>query len=160
MDINIQKAIIQDKSILRNLLELCHHDYSEFNPKDVNEHGLFGYKYLDHYWIESGRYPFLVRVSGKLAGFVLVRDIDFFDNKVTHTVAEFFILRKFRRQGTGQKVAHRIFDMFPGRWRVEQEDVNLPAQAFWRKVIFRYTKGQFKEMEDKNWKGPIQEFNT
>ncbi|HEX7432193.1 MAG TPA: hypothetical protein VF326_00940 [Anaerolineaceae bacterium] len=32
-----------DKSVLRNLLELCHHDYSEFNQADVDEHGLYGY---------------------------------------------------------------------------------------------------------------------
>jgi len=97
MEIVIQKATIDEKSILRNLLELCYHDYSEFTPKDVNEHGRFGYKYLDHYWTESGRSPFIVRVSGKIAGFVLVRDVVFSEGKITHSLAEFFILRKFRR---------------------------------------------------------------
>lgn len=29
-----------------------------------------GYKYIDHYWTEEGRYPYLVIQSGKLAGFV------------------------------------------------------------------------------------------
>ena len=78
----------------------------------------------------------------------------------THSIAEFFILRKYRRQGIGQIVAHRIFDMFPGKWRVAQEERNFPAQAFWRKVVSRYTNGQFREMQDDNWKGLVLEFRT
>ena len=156
MHIEIQPARLEDKPILRHLLELCLHDYSEFNGEDVNENGLFGYGHLDHYWIEPGRHPFLVRVSGRLAGFVLVRALD----GNTHSVAEFFILRKYRRQGIGQTVAQRIFEMFPGGWRVHQDANNLPAQVFWRKVIARFTGGQFREIEDPDWNGPIQEFET
>jgi predicted acetyltransferase len=156
MNVDIQEASIEEKSILRNLMELCRHDYSEFNGEDVDEHGLFGYKHLDHYWTESGRYPFIVRVSGRLAGFILVRAID----EATYSIAEFFIMRKYRRRGIGQTVAHRIFDMFPGQWRVAQEEGNLPAQAFWRKVISRYTNGGFGEVQDDNRKVPIQEFST
>lgn len=156
MNVDIREASIEDKSILRNLMELCQHDYSEFNGEDVNEHGLFVYRYLDHYWTESDRHPFIVRVSGRLAGFALVRAI----GEDTHSIAEFFIMRKYRRQGIGQTVAHRIFDMFPGKWRVAQEEGNLPAQAFWGKVISRYANGKFKEVQDDDWKGPILEFST
>ena len=28
--------------LLRNLMELCQHDYSEFNRGDIDCHGLFG----------------------------------------------------------------------------------------------------------------------
>jgi len=156
MNVDIREASIEEKSILRNLMELCRHDYSEFNGEDVNEHGLFGYKHLDHYWTEPDRHPFIVRVSGKLGGFALVRAID----EDTHSIAEFFILRKYRHQGIGQTVAHRIFDMFPGKWRVAQEEANLQAQVFWRKVISRYTDGNFEKVQDDNWRGPILEFGT
>ena len=73
MNVDIRKASIEEKFILRNLEELCRHDYSEFNGEDVSDYGLFGYKYLDHYWTEPNRHPFIVRVSGKLVGFALVR---------------------------------------------------------------------------------------
>ena len=96
-----------DKSVLRNLLELCHHDYSEFNQADVDEHGLYGYIYLDNYWTEPGRYAFFIKVGGKLAGFVMVRAMG--DNM--HTIAEFFVLRKYRHQGVGQIAAQRIFSI-------------------------------------------------
>lgn len=41
MDIELQAIPFTHKSALRNLLELCQHDYSEFNGAEVNEHGLF-----------------------------------------------------------------------------------------------------------------------
>lgn len=75
MDFEITPASINDKSVLCNLLELCRHDYSEFNQADVNEYGLFGYRYLDHYWTEAGRYAFLLKVAGQLAGIALVRQM-------------------------------------------------------------------------------------
>ncbi|MBI3240790.1 MAG: GNAT family N-acetyltransferase [Chloroflexi bacterium] len=161
MDIEIQPASLSDKPILRNLLELCQHDYSEFDSADVDEHGLFGYNYLDNYWTEPGRHPFLVRVSGKLAGFVLVRLLDSADNQPTYSMAEFFILRKYRRLGVGREVARRIFDKFQGKWSVAQEDGNRPAQAFWRKVIAEYTNEDYEEVQrqDDEWRGPIQMFN-
>ena len=162
MKIEIQSAQLEDKSILRNLMELCQHDYSEFDGADVDSHGLFGYKYLDNYWTESGRYPFLIRENGKLLGLVLVRRIASSDNAVAHSIAEFFILRKYRRQGIGRTVAHRIFDMFPGDWSVAQEEGNHPAQAFWRRVVSEYTQGDFQALHSNNeeWKGPLLKFRT
>lgn len=141
MDFELTPASVNDKPILRNLLELCQHDYSEFNQADVDEHGLFGYNYLDHYWTEEGRYAFFVKVAGRVAGFALVRQLD----DATHSMAEFFILRKYRRHGLGRRAAHHIFDMFPGAWSVSQEAGNLPAQAFWRRVILEYTDGDYEE---------------
>ena len=35
MNIDIQKASREEKYLLRNLMELCQHDYSEFTPEDV-----------------------------------------------------------------------------------------------------------------------------
>lgn len=145
MEIKIQRASLDKKSVLRKLMELCQHDYSEFDQADVNAHGLFGYKYLDNYWTEAERHPFLVRVSDKLVGFVLVRAVDIQNEPVTHAVTEFFVLRKYRRQGIGREVAWQIFDLFPGKWSIYQEEGNLPAQSFWRQVIDEYTQGVYEE---------------
>lgn len=160
MNIKIHPASLEDKTLLRNLMELYAHDLSEFDQCDVDSHGLFGYKYLDHYWTESGRYPFLVRVDGRLAGFVLVRTLDESNANPTRSIAEFFILRKYRGKGIGKIVAHRIFNMFPGQWSVAQLDNNQPAQSFWRKVISKCTQGNFQETwsDTEEWKGPIQTF--
>jgi predicted acetyltransferase len=60
-------------------------------------------------------------------------------------MVDFFILKKYRRQGIGQYVAYSLFDQFPGEWQVSEIAHNLPAQAFWRKIISRYRNGDFRE---------------
>jgi predicted acetyltransferase len=160
MSLEIQTAQIADKPMLRNLLQLCLHDYSEFNGEEVDEHGLFDYGYLDYYWTEPGRYAFLAHLDGKLAGFVLVRQPD--PQQANYHVAEFFILRKFRGRGLGRRVAFWIFDHFPGEWMVSQETCNISAQAFWRKIIAEYTGGAFMDgfRDDSDWRGPTQMFHS
>ena len=160
MNLEVQPAQVADKPALRNLLQLCLHDYSEFNGEEVDEHGIFDYGYLDYYWTEPGRYAFLARLDGKLAGFVLVRQPD--PNQAVYHVAEFFILRKYRGRGVGRQVACWIFDHFAGQWMVSQEACNLQAQTFWRKIIAEYTAGNFIDTyrDDADWRGPTQLFHS
>lgn len=159
MDVELELVSFEQKSVLHNLMELCQHDYSEFGGEEVNEHGLFGYRYLDHYWTEAGRFAYFVHVDGKLAGFALVRTLED-SHGPTYSLAEFFILRKYRRQGIGGRAAGLVFGLFSGMWRVHQEAQNLPAQAFWQKVVGRYTAGEFAEVSEGGWAGPIQEFRS
>lgn len=160
MEIELQQAGINDKPVLRNLMELYNYDFSEFENSDVDEHGLFGYRYLDHYWTDQDRDAFLIRVDGRLAGFALVRTIHDGPGGVINSIAEFFVMRKYRRHGVGREVARRIFDLFPGRWRIAQEAGNLPAQAFWRRIISEYTAGDFDEVSTDNeeWRGVVHTF--
>ena len=122
------------------------YDFSEFNQEAINRHGLFGYKYLDNYWTEKGRYRFFVLADEELAGFVLIRQT----NGETE-IAEFFIMRKFRGQNLGKAVARKIFEMFAGDWRVSQEHDNKGAQIFWRKVVEQYTNGEYESRKDENF---------
>ena len=147
MKIDIMPAAIEDRPVLANLLELYRHDISEFDGREIGEHGLFGYRYLDHYWTEPGRHPFLVRVDGHLAGFVLVSNRVLSDVPTAH-VSEFFVMRKYRRMGVGEVIARDVFRRFPERWRVSQSPGNIPAQRFWRAVIGRFTRGAYTEGHD------------
>ena len=128
-EVEVVAAAVADKSVLRNLLELYLHDFSEMTASDVDEHGLFGYGHLDGYWTEPGRHPFLIRADGRLAGFALVR------SGVPHDMAEFFVLRKYRRGGVGLLAARALFAMFPGEWQVRQMASNRSATAFWIRAI-------------------------
>jgi predicted acetyltransferase len=158
MNIDIQPAKYEEKSILRNLIELYLYDASEFNGCDLDDHGLYGYPYLDHYWTDETRHPFLIRANRKLAGFVFVRQIIVAEGANYFAIAEFFVSRKYRRKGIGKQAAFWVFDQYPGSWRVSQENENLLAQGFWRDVIQQYTDGNFKEIQDKECGGPIQVF--
>lgn len=62
----------EDKLVLSNLIQLYRYDSSEFDDHKLGQHGLYLYKYLDHQWTEDYRRPFIVRVDGEIAGFVLV----------------------------------------------------------------------------------------
>jgi predicted acetyltransferase len=73
-------------------------------------------------------------------------------------MAEFFILRKFRRQRVGERAAVLLFDRFPGRWEVRQRSSNQPATAFWRSAIGRYTRFEEELIDDERWRGPVQRF--
>lgn len=156
-------ALLHEKSILRNLMELYQHDLSEYDQADVNQAGQYEYAYLDLYWIEANRYPFIIRVGGKLAGFVLINcHADPIYKEQRWSVAEFFIMRKYRRNGYGTQVALSIFDMFRGKWQVSQIESNLPARKFWRKVINSYTNNRYEELpvEDDNFQGVILYFDN
>ncbi len=157
----IKSVPLEQKAVLRNLLQLYHYDFTEFIPFEVDSHGLYGYKYLDHYWTDKGRYPFIIYVDGNIAGFVLIRDYPLEElNENAHSIAELFVMKKYRCQGIGKKTAFQMFNQFPGLWEVAQIAENKPAQAFWRKVIHEFTQGNFEEVQKDHWKGSIQRFRT
>lgn len=161
--IKIQPATIEQKPLLSQLLQLYLYDFSEIHGDDVNQFGLYEYEYLDSYWIEKDRFPFLISVDDQIAGFVLVNSHSKFQESTdTKSIAEFFVIRKYRKQGVGKTVAINIFDKFPGKWEVCETVENVKAQQFWRKVIDHYTGGKFTEtrLENDNWNGPIQMFNN
>jgi predicted acetyltransferase len=123
-------AILEQKPILANLLELYAYDFTDFLDLELGTDGRFGYSPLPLYWSEPGRHPFLVRVDGKLAGFVFVnRDSEIWD------MAEFFVLRGYRRRGIGTEIAHEVWRRFPGLWEVRVMELNHSAHQFWERAI-------------------------
>ncbi len=57
MVVEVVSALVTDKPVIRQMMELYFHDLSEFEDIELNEHGRFGYHYLDQYWVEDNRYP-------------------------------------------------------------------------------------------------------
>jgi len=147
---SLENVPVCEKEALGRLLELYIYDFSEFLPIDVNEDGCYGYQYLDEYWSDPVRHPYFIKVEGKLAGFVLVRSFPDPNDEPVFTIAEFFIMKRYRRHGIGKAVAHEIFRAFPGKWEVFQISSNLPAQAFWRRTIAEYTQNDFSEHEEED----------
>jgi predicted acetyltransferase len=134
--VEIVRATPEQQPVLANLLELYAHDFSEFSASEINEDGRFGYPHLSLYWTEPHRHPFLIRAEGKLAGFILLQkgsrvsgDREIWD------VAEFFILRSYRRRGIGAKAAQAVWRMFPGKWEVRVMEENSQAREFWSRAV-------------------------
>ena len=126
--------------VLANLLELYAHDFSELHEIELGEDGRFGYKYLPLYWREPDRRPFLVRVNHKLAGLVLVKKgSELSGNEAVWDMAEFFIVRRYRRRGIGTSVAHEVWRQVPGLWEVRVMESNHSAHLFWAHAISAFT---------------------
>lgn len=139
MHVAVVPAPEEEKPVVRRLLELNAHDFSEIDGRDLGPHGEYGYRYLDHYWLpDENRHPFVIRVDGVIAGCVLVRA------GAPHRFGEFFVLRKYRRGGVGTAAARAVFEMFPGEWLVEEIAGNDAATAFWRRAI----PAEFREVVD------------
>lgn len=149
-------ATPEQEPILANLLELYAHDFSEFHHMELGENGRFGYKYLPLYWIEPDRYPFLVRLDGKLAGLVLVKKgSEISGNKTIWDMAEFFIVRGQRRRGIGTHIAHEVWRRFSGLWEVRVMEENHSGHQFWERAISTFAGQAIRsvrvEKGDRRW---------
>ena len=159
--VKVTRAEQSDRLAIRNMIELYLHDLSEFDLEDVENNGLFGFYFLDYFWHKPNYSAFVFRVNEKYAGFALVNDRVVFTES-EQWMAQFFVLRKYRRGSVGSTAAIEIFNLIPARWEVAQEHNNLSAQKFWTSVISSYTKGKFIERSLSNdmWNGPIQLFSS
>jgi len=157
MKFNLTVASIKDQKVINNLMQFYIYDFSEFIELDVEGDGFFGaYPGLEDYWKDgSDRFPYIIKMDEKYAGFALVRFIRS-GTENYFSIAEFFILKKYRRKGIGSAAAMQLFDMHTGHWEVYQKEGNKPARVFWNRVINEYAKGRFKErFENGKW---IQDF--
>lgn len=159
MTVTLHDATLNDKPVLRRLIELYRHDFSEFDGADLDERGLFGYPYLDRYWTEAERFPFLLHVDGRLAGFVLVNDRTL-TPEGDYSLAEFFVVRKYRRRGVGRQAALEVFGRFPGVWEVGVLAANTSAQAFWRATIASHIGTAVEEVDHSERAGTILRFTA
>src|SRR5882724_12529147 len=143
MNFKLIKAPREDISVMENLVQFYIYDFSEFIELDVKEDGLFEpYAGLSKYWEEENeRFPYFIKEEEKYVGFVLVRYVTSGDRNY-FSMAEFFILRRYRRMGIGRSIAEQVFNLHKGHWEVYQRESNKPARFFWGKIITEYTKGR------------------
>jgi predicted acetyltransferase len=145
--VSLERATPDMDPLLRNLLELYIHDLSEIFPVELGPDGRFGYERLPLYWAEPAvRHAFLIKCGTRVAGFVLAmhgspatedpNDLD---------VAEFFVLRSYRRTGVGRQAAFALWDTVPGQWVVRVSEANRAGLPFWSEAIRSYTSGVFNE---------------
>ena len=125
-------------------------------PLTLKPDGRFGYPGLSRYWQDESRHPFLVTVDGHLAGFALVaRGSRVSGDPRVWDMAEFFILRGYRKRGVGAAVAQDLWRRFPGAWEVRVVENNGAARAFWSAAIPRFasskTAESWAELYGKRW---------
>lgn len=156
-----------EKEILRNLMEKYDYEFSQYDKREVNALGLYGYDWFDCYWTEENRFPFFIKVNGALAGFVMVNDYPEAEGEPTdYCLSEFFVMYRYRRTGLGAWAATSMFDRFHGRWQLKRHPHNTASVRFWDKVVGEYTHGDYtvKTLEsaayDDGTAGEVMYFNT
>ena len=145
MNIEIVGVKEQEKEALMSLLEKYLYEFSQWEKTDVNEDGNYGYEYLDCYFDEENRYPYFIKVDGKLAGFVMVSDYpEVLERKTDYCMSEFFVLHKYRSSGVGKTAVNMVLDRHHGRWQLKRHPHNIGSVKFWNSVIEEYTHGNFE----------------
>jgi len=119
---------------------------------------------LDHlpYWLSRhpDRRTFLFRQGRSVVGFAMVaiRPAFWMSPGIDVCISEFYVVPRARGRGVGEAAARRLFRLWPGRWEISEVPANAPAIAFWRRVVGRYTGGNFEELEVRG--GPTQRFTS
>ena len=164
MNIALIAAGPEQAPVFAHLMQLYYHDLSELLGIEIGDDGRFGFAHHESYWSDPRYHPSLLRVDGHLAGFAVVDAQSRLTNEPVWDMSQFFVLRRHRGAGVGARAAVATLDAFRGRWEVREVARNTPAQAFWRKVIGRYTDhaGGFREVmhDDDRWRGPVQLFDN
>lgn len=145
MKVELRPAQIEDREILANLLEKYDYEFSQYDNRDVNKLGLYGYKYLDFYWMEENRWAYLILVDEKLAGLVFVTDhAEVDDTETDFSICEFFVMYKYRRKGVGKQAFYQVLDKHKGRWQLRLHPKNITSVHFWNNSIKEYTNGRYE----------------
>ncbi len=156
MNVTISEVPYERKEVLARLIEMYEHELSEYTQDDVDSEGQYGYTYFDSYWKEKKRFPYFIKVNNQLAGFILVCDYSYIkqlSNK--RMMAEFFVMKKYRRLGIGKKVAFMVFDLLKGSWEIGQLTDNRVSKIFWEKIIKEYTNDNYRKILNVNEEGFI-----
>lgn len=144
MKVELRQVTKDEREILANLLEKYNYEFSQWDGRDVNKLGLYGYSYLDYYWTESNRWAYFILADGQLAGLVMINDYPEVNEPTDYTMSEFFVMYKYRRAGVGREAARMAFDLFHGRWQLKRHPKNLASVRFWDSVVGEYTHGDYR----------------
>ena len=161
MNIEVTLAGHAERLIVRNLMELYQHDFSELDGTDLDEHGQYGYPDLDCFWNHAGHAAHVIKVDGKWAGFALTNQEVYLPGS-THAIIEFFVVRKYRRLGVGQHAAQAIIRQLPARWEMHVIAENAAARRFWQRLVTLNwpDKHRMVLFDNEQWHGPVFAVDT
>jgi predicted acetyltransferase len=158
VSLTCRKARPEDFPALQQMLELYQYELSDIWHQDTDDQGRYGYD-LTRYQEGARFHAYVALSSGAFAGFALVAPA-----VVTLTdgwwMDQFFILKRYRRNGAGAALARHVFERHPGPWEIGVMFANLPAQAFWRAVVTDVADGPVVEVRITEgwWQGEVQQF--
>ena len=135
--LSVAVATHDDAPVVGRLLQLYLYDMADFTGETLNpETGQFDYAYFDEYWADPHRTPYLLRIGEQPVGFCLTNRWTLFYEppESARSIAEFFVLKQYRRSGVGRTAALSILESNPGDWEIRALASNGAAVVFWGNV--------------------------
>ena len=178
LDVQLVRAGPDDLPVLQRLLQLYLHDFSGFAGADsphglIQDDGSFQYHSyeggLAGFVKNADRMAYLITVATQhtdsrltLAGFALVNKHGLTGQPVDYVVAEYHVLRKYRRAGVGKTAAHELFAAHPGVWELGIIDDNAPARKFWPEVVKSgpCRNAEYSYADNDFWTGDVWRFQV
>jgi predicted acetyltransferase len=133
MTVTLNDARLEDRDILARLLDDYLHELATHRERPRGATCSRGYLYLDAYFSESGRHPFVMRRHGSVAGFALIRGPESTGRR--WEVAEFYVVPGNRGAGVGAAALASIWQRFPGDWELQVHIRNADAIRFWLSCV-------------------------
>lgn len=130
VDVTVTEAGRESAETIGRLLQLYLYEMSDHDGREIGEDGVFRYPHFSVYWTDPERTPLLIRADGRLAGFAFVREVA----PGVLDMAEFFVLRVWRRRGVGRTAARRVLDRHRGRWEIRFFPGNAAGAALWESL--------------------------
>lgn len=144
MEIMLERVTKDKKDILFRLLQYSLFEESLNDKNTIGENALFDYPWFDAYFIEESREAYFIREqeTKRLLGFAMINEhVESISRG--HSIAEFLVLPKERRNQIGKKAAYLCLDKHTGSWEISPSFGSDIAYAFWQNVIAEYTKGNY-----------------
>lgn len=164
MEIDVAPASAEDKPAMQRLMQFYLYDFTEFLNLEMDTHGVFHEGILDSYFAgDENRSPYLIKVNGKLAGFILVSDqVVLEESQGAKCIKELFVMRRYRRVGIATAALKNLLDSTPSAWEVRVVARNHPAIHFWESALHTITAGKFsrRDLNEERWTGPVFTFET
>lgn len=147
--LQIKKATLADYPTIQNMARFYVYDLSRecgFISEDwaCPADGLYESFDFRHYFVDSDREAWLLKVGEELAGFVLLDKEGFYPD-TRWNMGEFFIFAKFQGKGIARETAFQIWKMHAGLWKISVIPENRRALSFWRKTISEFTEENYQE---------------
>jgi predicted acetyltransferase len=148
--------------IFNHILQLYEYEFSNLTHLEIDENGLFINEELEKNIHEKSCICFLLRSQYKWAGLSVVNLKSYLnDDDAVRDIAEFFILKLYRKKKLGYSMAKMLFEQFPGKWEIRQLPHATESRNFWLKVLNRYCPNYTDQwINHHRWNGYIQTFET
>ncbi len=74
----------------------------------------------------------------------MINDYPEVKGEIEYSMAEFFVMYKYRRVGIVRYAALEIFNRFKGRWQLKRHPKNQDPVMFWDRIIDEVPRGDYQ----------------